>query len=253
MCKTLLTRLVNIQFKSIQFNIISLLFGIGGRKKTSCVTIKSQVISPLSHIPLPSKQEHILSLPHRSEWNISFNTYIKKHCSRYNRRKSMNSEKGNLHYISGFFLCISSLVLSTSVIPEALKTAKITKKHLKPAVQHYWVTTAPYPSFPFFSKLLGIIIHVRIINYLEKFRLLSLNQCEFSAAFSANTIIPTFTDKIWQHIDSGNIAAGALFDFSKAFDTLNRNIVTAKLSSFGIESNALSFLRYYLYEASNPP
>ena len=51
------------------------------------------------------------------------------------------------------------------------------------------------------------------------------------------------TDKIIQAIENGEYATGVFLDFSKAFDTVDHNILLDKLDHHGIRDCALSWSR----------
>ena len=53
-------------------------------------------------------------------------------------------------------------------------------------------------------------------------------------------------DKISAAIDSKQIALGLFIDLSKAFDTVNHEILLKKLEFFGIRGLALEWFRSYL-------
>ena len=51
----------------------------------------------------------------------------------------------------------------------------------------------------------------------------------------------------WKTILNKKLNVGALFmDLSKAFDTLDHSLLSAKLAAYGFDNNSLSFVRSYL-------
>ena len=56
----------------------------------------------------------------------------------------------------------------------------------------------------------------------------------------------SFVDKVIQAIGTGEYAVGVLLDFSKAFDTVDHDILLDKLDPYGIRGCALSWFKSYL-------
>ena len=56
----------------------------------------------------------------------------------------------------------------------------------------------------------------------------------------------TFTDQITRALDEGKIVIGIYLDFSKAFDTVNHDILNIKLEHYGIRGVVLQWFSDYL-------
>ena len=53
--------------------------------------------------------------------------------------------------------------------------------------------------------------------------------------------------EMWKDtLDKGGYACAMLMDLSKAFDTLNHNLLIVKLEAYGFERKSLSFMKSYL-------
>lgn len=104
----------------------------------------------------------------------------------------------------------------------------------------------PITILPLFSKLIEKLIVIRLMNYLNKFNILTPHQFGFRSNYSTEHALIEFTDTIKKFIDNGSWGGAVFIDFTKAFDTINHIILFAKLQSFGIRGPALTLLRSYL-------
>ena len=53
--------------------------------------------------------------------------------------------------------------------------------------------------------------------------------------------------EMWKNtLDKGGYVSAIFMDLSKAFDTLNHNLLIAKLGAYGFERDSLSFMKSYL-------
>ena len=53
--------------------------------------------------------------------------------------------------------------------------------------------------------------------------------------------------EIWKNaLNKGGYVSPIFTDLSKAFDTLNHNLLIAKLGAYGFERDSLSFIKLYL-------
>mgnify|MGYP000306104893 CR=1 FL=1 len=73
-----------------------------------------------------------------------------------------------------------------------------------------------------------------------------LEQYGFRAKHSTNHAILCIIDRIQKAIDDRNYSCGIFLDFSKAFDTINHNILIRKLQHYGVRGLALDWFISYL-------
>ena len=86
----------------------------------------------------------------------------------------------------------------------------------------------------------------RLINFLNKHRLLYDQQYGFRQNLSTDFALLELSDKIAEAIDRKKFMIGIFVDLSKAFDTLNHNILLQKLISYGIRGSVNDWFRSYL-------
>ena len=91
----------------------------------------------------------------------------------------------------------------------------------------------PVSVLPAFSEILERIIYHRLINFLSKVNILSNNQYGFRKNHSTASALIQLYHKLSDAIDQGKVTLGLFIDLSKAFDTVNHDILLAKLSLMG--------------------
>ena len=83
----------------------------------------------------------------------------------------------------------------------------------------------PVSVLPVFSKLLERLAHNRLISHINKNKLLYEYQFGFQKGKSTYLTIMMLVDKITEAIDQSEVVIGVVLDFSKAFDTVDHNIL----------------------------
>ena len=101
-----------------------------------------------------------------------------------------------------------------------------------------------------FSKLLEKLMYKRLYNYVEKHQILSEHQFGFRRNKSTEHAILELTDKISKAMDEGLFTIGIFLDLSKAFDTVNHEILIKKLEHYGLRGICLQWFTNYLQERS---
>ena len=135
--------------------------------------------------------------------------------------------------------------LETAKYPSALKMAKVLalyKKNEMYLPNNY----RPLSLLSCFDKILEKIIYRRLISFIEKHKILYINQYGFRKKHSTILASINLTDKIKNTIDNGNYAVGIYIDLKKAFDTVDHYILLRKLEHYGIRGKANDLIQNYL-------
>ena len=140
---------------------------------------------------------------------------------------------------------VYNLSFVTGIVPSELKKAVVTpifKSNDKKSFSNY----RPISVLPCFSKILEKLMYKRVVKFLDKHSILSENQYGFRKKRSTNLAIMELVTKISKAIDDKEYTMGVFLDLSKAFDTVNHNILLYKLEHFGIRGVVLEWFKNYL-------
>ena len=131
------------------------------------------------------------------------------------------------------FICNQSL--TEGVFPEQLKLANVIplyKADDPMLFNHY----RPVSLLCVLSKVFEKVMYSRLLDFLEKFKILYSNQFGFRKGRSTHMALMILMDKITKSLENGEFVMGVFLDFSKAFDTVNHDILLQQGKSEGFES-----------------
>lgn len=135
-------------------------------------------------------------------------------------------------------LChIINCSLQTGKVPTIWKAAKIIPLRKKDDSLEL-KDLRPISILPPGSKVLEKIVHYQVTQYLEMHHILLNIQSGFRKNFSTTTALLKINDDIFRALDNSLITIIVLLDMSKAFDSINHDLLLSKLHYYGIKDNS---------------
>ena len=135
--------------------------------------------------------------------------------------------------------------LVTGIFPTKLKIAKILptfKKDDVTILDNY----RPISLLTSTSKLFEKIVFNQLYDYFHENQLFYSSQYGFRKLHSTELTALELSDRILKDVDERNIYLAIFMDLSKAFDTLDHQILLKKLIFYGIGGPALDWFSSYL-------
>ena len=104
----------------------------------------------------------------------------------------------------------------------------------------------PISILPSISKILERLMYNRLYNFLAEHNIISKKQYGFRENYSTYMAIIDLVDNISNNIDIKKHSIGIFLDLSKAFDTIDLQILLHKLQRYGVRRIACDWFKSYL-------
>ena len=148
-------------------------------------------------------------------------------------------------YIHKPLTLIVNQSLSSGIFPIKLKIAKVIPIFKKDNV-HLLNNYRPISLLPTISKVFEKVVQEQLTEFVNINKLLYNSQYGFRKAHSTETATLELIDTLLQALDKKEIPISIFLDLSKAFDTIDHNILYIKLRHYGINGVPLNWLINYL-------
>ncbi len=144
-----------------------------------------------------------------------------------------------------FLTIILNNSLNSEIFPESWKLAHIIPI---PKVNNplNFSDLRPISILPTPSKLLEKAVLDQLTNYLNFNNILPDEQSGFRKFFSTTTLLVQITSIIYEALNNNKVTSLILLDFSKAFDSINHDIMIDNLKDIGLSKSALNWFNSYL-------
>lgn len=139
--------------------------------------------------------------------------------------------------------------LKTGIFPDKCKIAKVIpiyKKGKNVLFENY----RPISLLPAMSKVFERVVFDQIYKYFHVNKLLYVSQYGFRKDHSTEFAATELIDRVHNYLDKGETPFALFLDLSKAFDTLDHNILLHKLENYGIHGIPLNWFESYLRNRS---
>ena len=138
-----------------------------------------------------------------------------------------------------------NLCLTTGVFSSVLKTAKVVPIFKKDPTLDYsnYHTTSLLSNI---EQILEKVLLKRLYTFANKNNVIYNLQFGFRQQYSTSHTLINITENIRKALEDGNIGCGVFVDLQKAFDTVDHQILLAKLNHYGIRGVSNDWFKSYL-------
>ena len=158
---------------------------------------------------------------------------------------STNLIKSIQDEISKPLTLIINQCLRNGIFPNKLKLAKVIPIHKKDNDTDF-ANYRPISILPALSKIFERVIYNQTHDYFQSNNLYFNSQYGFRKQHSTELALLEVIDRITLQLDNKITPINIFLDLSKAFDTLDHNILLEKLKHYGIHDTALALFESYL-------
>ena len=146
--------------------------------------------------------------------------------------------KMSAHVITETVTCIYNLCIDENHFPKAFKQAKVIPNY-KSGDNKDPSNYRPISILSVLSKPLEKHIDKHLLSYLKTNELIHPNQSGFREHHSCHTALTTLVDTFYKNIHKNEFTGVLFVDFAKAFDVIDHDLLSKKLTLYGLSSDTL--------------
>lgn len=155
----------------------------------------------------------------------------------------------NYNLLCEALLHILNSIFRTGIIPRSLKRAivrPVYKGGSKNSVESY----RPISLLPTLTIIMEKYVQSIMSQFAEKNNIISTAQYGFMPGKGTQSLLEDFSDEVWNAFDHNCVVSCLLLDLSKAFDTVNHDLLLIKLFSYGFRGPLFAWLKNYFHNRS---
>ena len=115
--------------------------------------------------------------------------------------------------------------MKTGTVPDKMKIARVIPIYKGKGEKHLFTNYRPISLLPVFSKILEKMIYSKIFEFLVRYQILFKSQYGFRKGRNTSHATIDFLQTIEKAFQDQEYAIGIFCDLSKAFDTLDHDIL----------------------------
>ena len=136
-------------------------------------------------------------------------------------------------------------ILTTGIFPDKLKIAKVIPL-FKKGDKYIFSNYRPIFLLPSISKLFEKVIYQQLYKSFEDSNLFYESQYGFRKRHSRELASLELVNRLLSKMDKGGVPLAICIDLSKAFDTLDHDILLYKLKFYGLTGKSIHLIKCYL-------
>ena len=168
----------------------------------------------------------------------------KKSCDAYGLSQAVVISDGGI--IAPVLSHLANCSLNAGIFPNKMKIAKVIPIYKGKGEKYLFTNYRPISLLPVFSKIVEKMIYSKLFDFLVRYQILFKSQYGFRKGRNTSHATIDFLQTVEKAFEDQEYAIGIFCDLSKAFDTLDHNILLKKLDHYGIRGNWHAWFKSYL-------
>ena len=139
-----------------------------------------------------------------------------------------------------------NLSFAIGIYPDKLKIAKVNPVYKGKGDKNLYCNYRPISLLSNVNKIFEKLVYKRVYTFLNIHNCIYDLQFGFRSNHSTHHALLSLTENIRESLDQSKFACGMFIDLQKAFDTVDHQILLAKLNHYGIRGKAHEWFKSYL-------